>query len=41
MISITLATQDDKPYLQQAMAALLTHVRDTSQDAYLLRLTDR
>lgn len=41
MITIDTATQDDKPYLHQAMAALLAHVRDTSQDAYLLRLTDR
>lgn len=41
MITIDAGTHDDTPYLHQAMAALLAHVRDTSQDAYLLRLTDR
>lgn len=41
MVTIDPATDDDKPYLHHAMAALLEHVRDTSQDAYLLRLTNR
>lgn len=40
MTSVVTATKSHKPYLIQAMAHLLEHVRDTSQDAYLLRLTD-
>ncbi|MBT9567965.1 MAG: GNAT family N-acetyltransferase [Thiobacillus sp.] len=41
MFAIEPATRQDLSYLHRAMAALLAHVRDTSQDAYLLRLTDR
>jgi GNAT superfamily N-acetyltransferase len=40
MISIKTATREHKPYLIEAMARLLEHVRDSSQDEYLLRLTD-
>jgi len=40
MITIEVANNNDKPYLLKAMACLLEHVRDTSQDEYLLRLTD-
>ncbi len=40
MITIEVANINDKPYLMKAMACLLAHVRDTSQDEYLLRLTD-
>jgi len=40
MITIEAANNNDKPYLLKAMACLLEHVRDTSQDEYLLRLTD-
>lgn len=39
MITIEVANNNDKPYLLKAMALLLEHVRDTSQDEYLLRLT--
>lgn len=40
MITIEVANNNDKPYLLKAMACLLEHVRDTSRDEYLLRLTD-
>lgn len=40
MITIEVASNNDKPYLLKAMACLLEHVRDTSQDEYLLRLMD-
>ena len=39
MITIELANNNDKPYLLKAMTCLLEHVRDSSQDEYLLRLT--
>lgn len=38
MVTIEIANNDDKPYLQKAMVRLLEHVRDSSQDEYLLRL---
>jgi len=40
MISIELANNNDKPYILKAMVCLLEHVRDSSQDEYLLRLTN-
>jgi len=40
MITVESANNNDKPYLVKAMACLLEHVRDTSQDEYLLRCTD-
>ncbi len=40
MIATEIASDDDKPYLVKAMACLLVHVRDSSQDEYLMRLTN-
>lgn len=40
MITIEVANNNDKPYLLKAMAFLLEHVRDTSQDECFLRLTN-
>lgn len=40
MITIKEANDNDKPYLLEAMACLLEHVKYSSQDEYLLRLTD-
>ena len=40
MLSIEGANKEDIVYLLQAMACLLAHVRDSSQDGYLLRLAD-
>jgi GNAT superfamily N-acetyltransferase len=40
MITIKPAKHNDKPYLIKAMACLLEHVQDSSQDEYLVRLTD-
>jgi len=40
MLSIEVADNNDKSYLLKAMACLLEHVRDSSQDEYLLRLTE-
>jgi len=40
MLTIEIAHRIDKPYLLKAMARLLKHVRDSSQDEYLLRLTN-
>jgi len=39
MITIEVASNNDKPYLLGAMTCLLEHVRESSQDEYLLRLT--
>ena len=40
MLAIEVADDEDGPYLLKAMACLLAHVRDSSQDEYLLRLTE-
>ncbi len=40
MLTIEMAENSDKPYLFKAMVRLLEHVRDASQDEYLLRLTN-
>jgi GNAT superfamily N-acetyltransferase len=40
MVSIKTAAPEYMPYLRQAMADLLAHVRDSTRDIYLLNLTD-
>jgi len=40
IITIEVVNNNDKPYLMKAMVCLLKHVRESSQDEYLKRLSD-